>query len=201
MIEKQPLRILCSEATCILQAPPILMKKKKAVVKAMRNLIMENKKRFVLLAVVLALIVVAATVAFAIFENAGKTMPGGLNYDPDENAKPWSGDIQSADEQKGIKIPGYGEIYFQKDTDVVPITLYNPRENDCLFVFELYIDDAEEPFCTTGSIKPGDAVTEISTGGGIAEGTYTLRIKVLAFDEQTGASLNNAVVKTVLNVV
>ena len=162
----------------------------------------KDKKRLTLLTL-LIFIIIALAAAFMIFKNTDKTALGGLSYNPDANAKPWSGDIQSlsADTQKGIKIPGYGDIYFPKDTDKVPLTLYNPRENDCLFVFELYLDDAEKPFYTTGSIKPGDAVTEISTGGGMDEGEYTLRIKVLAFDAETGASLNNAVVKTALKVI
>ena len=162
----------------------------------------KNKKRFILLA--LALIIIAASAAFIIFKNTGRAVRnGGFSYSPDENAKPWSGDVQSlsADTQKGIKIPGYGDIYFPKNTDMVPMTLYNPRENDCLFVFELYLDDAEEPFCTTGTVKPGDAVTEISTGGGIDEGEHTLLIKVLTFDAETETPLNNAVVKTALNVI
>ena len=163
----------------------------------------KDKKRLILLMLVLIFIIIAMTAAFMIFNNTDKSTSGGLSYSPDENAKPWDGDIQSlnADTQKGIKIPGYGDIYFPKNTDKVSMTLYNPRENDCLFVFELYLDDAEEPFYTTGSIEPGDAVTEIRTGGGIDACEHTLRIKVLAFNAETGASLNNAVVKTALKVI
>ncbi len=163
----------------------------------------KDKKRLILPVLVLIFMIIAMTAAFMIFKNTDKTAAGGFSYSPDENAKPWSGDIQSlsADTQKGIKIPGYGDIYFPQNTDRVSLTLYNPRENDCLFVFELYLDDAEEPFYTTGSIEPGDAVTEISTGGKIAAGEHALRIKVLAFNAETGASLNNAVVKTALKVI
>lgn len=163
----------------------------------------KNKKRIITLVFALIFIIIATIAAFVISKNLDKPMSGGFSYSPDENAKSWSGDIQSpsADTQNGIKIPGYGDIYFPKDTDMVPMTLYNPTENDCLFVFELYLDNAEEPFYTTGSIEPGDAVTEISTDGGIDGGEYTLCIKILAFDAETGASLNNAIVKTALHVI
>ena len=176
---------------------------KEIVVKLVNDMHIKNKKRIKMLVLALIFIIIAMTAAFVILKNMDKTASGGFSYNPDENAKSWSGNIQSqsTDTQKGIKIPGYGDIYFPKNTDTVSMTLYNPQENDCLFVFELYLDDAEEPFYTTGSIEPGDAVTEINTDGGIDEGEYTLRIKILAFDAKTGASLNNAVVKTVLNVI
>lgn len=176
---------------------------KGVVTKLANDMQIKNKKRIIILALALIFIIIAAIAASVIFKSLDKSMSGGLRYSPDKNAKAWSGEIQSpsANAKNGIKIPGYGDLYFPKNTDVVPMTLYNPRENDCLFVFELYLDNAEEPFYTTGSIKPGDAVTEISTDGGIDGGEHTLRIKILAFDAETGTSLNNAIVKTALHVM
>ena len=176
---------------------------KEIVIKLVSDMQIKNKKRIIILALALIFIIIATMAAFVILKNMNKATSGGFSYNPDENAKSWSGDMQSqsAATQDGIKIPGYGDIYFPKNTDTVSMTLYNPQENDCLFVFELYLDDAEKAFYTTGSIEPGDAVTEIDTNGGIDEGEHTLRIKILAFDAKTGASLNNAVVKTVLNVI
>lgn len=168
------------------------------------NMKAKKKERMILIFIALCVFVAAITAVIIIYKNtSGVPSAEGFQYTADENASPWSGDVRSADadDKAGIKIPGYGEICFPKDTDTVPMTLYNPRENKCLFVFELYLDDAEEPFCTTGTVSPGDAVTEISTGGGISAGEHSLRIKILAFDPETKAPLNNAVVKTELSVI
>lgn len=132
-------------------------------------------------------------------EPASISLNGGLSFE--ENTTSWDdSSMAQNDDQSGIRIPGYGDLLFPANTDLVPLTLYNPKENDCSFVFELYLNNSGTPFYSTGKIPPGQAVEEIRTGG-LAAGEYVLRMKILTFDQETGAPLNNAVVKTKLTVV
>lgn len=163
----------------------------------------KNKTTRLLIFFIAALAVIAAAIAAVIiFTQSGTqtlSLHGGLEFE--ESASSWDDSAMSKDPaQPGIKVPGYGDLLFPADTDVVPLTLYNPKENNCNFVFELSLDNSDEPFFRTGLIPPGEAVTEIKTGG-LAAGDYSLQMKILTYDTETGTPLNNAVVKTKLTVV
>lgn len=101
----------------------------------------------------------------------------------------------------GIAIPGYGTIYFAEGETVVPLTLYNPKENDCLFKFEIYIDQSTEPIFTTDLIEPGKATEYAELKNGLTAGEYTLKIKVCTYTADDLSPLNNAVVSATLKVI
>ncbi|MGN0661392.1 MAG: hypothetical protein ACI4JX_06690 [Oscillospiraceae bacterium] len=124
----------------------------------------------------------------------------GFKFSEDPNAIEWSETIQnSSGKNSGIKIPGYSTIYFSACDCTVPMTLYNPKENDCGFIFELYTDN-NEPFYTTGLINPGMAIEQLYLDKSFSKGKYDLTIKITPYDPQSGATLNCAEIKTDLIV-
>lgn len=127
----------------------------------------------------------------------GPSQSGGLSYLPDADAADWSSGVSQT---SGIKIPGYGEIYFPSQTQDVSMTLYNPKENSCNFVFSLYINDAESPIYTSGAVAPGKAVTDFTLNQPLEEGSYALHIRIDTYDQTSGLPLNNAVLTTKLTV-
>ena len=151
----------------------------------------------ILIAVVLAGIVFGAG---CLLTNGTQTTPGGLVLDADAHEWEPSQPIVS-DEQQGIKIPGYGTIIFPAGEENVALTLYNPKENACVFQFSLYIDDEETPIYTSDAIEPGKAVQEITLNRALQTGEYVLKIQIDPYDPQSGAKHNNAVVTAKLQVI
>lgn len=102
--------------------------------------------------------------------------------------------------QGDIAIPGYSTVYFPAGETLVPMTLYNPAQNACLFQFALYLEGEEEPIASTGLIQPGKAVQEITLARPLAPGDYTLNIQVNTYTSDMQTALNNAFVKAELRV-
>lgn len=163
---------------------------------------MDKKKKkiwIVISAIVLVLLILAGVFLFRGCQNQ-ESGSGGMIFDP--NAEPYdpSSDI-AADHVSGIAIPGYGNIYFPSDETTVQITLYNPEKNDCLFRFELYIDDENEPIASTELIEPGKAVQTVTLSRPLTKGEYSLNIKVLPYTKDDLTPLNNALVYAKLYVL
>ncbi len=125
----------------------------------------------------------------------------GISLQADANAEEWDDSAVRISAGEGIRIPGYGVIYFPQNSTEVQLTLYNPKENDCYFIFELNLEGEEEPIYASGYVEPGKAITQLSLSRVLSAGTYTLYIKVKPYDMQTQTLLNNAVVKTKLIVL
>ncbi len=159
----------------------------------------ERKQKTMLIWAAMILIALVLWVAWILPSAEGKEgiKAAGLSIDP--NAQNWNASIPS-DGKSGIKIPGYGDIYFPADQQTVPITLYNPGENDCLFAFSLYINGQTSPCAKTELIAPGTAVTQILLDDPLGAGEYDLEIKVDTFEKESCAPMNNAVVETKLIV-
>lgn len=157
----------------------------------------KNRYRFGIYLIIVLVVAALIVSAYAIRRKSGITSDTGLSIDPDTVS--WSSSIKD-EGSGGIKIPGYGDIYFPADETSVQITLYNPEANNCLFAFELYLDDDKEPIAKTGLVEPGKALTEAELSRGLSAGEYVLQIKVNVFSPE-GTSLNNAIVKTKLYVV
>lgn len=160
------------------------------------------KKRKTVLLSILALILVLVSIIGLVHScqnNKPSTESGGLILD--ENAYPYDPSANLvADNANGIAIPGYGDIYFPADETTVQITLYNPEKNNCLFRFELYIDDNTEPIASTDLIEAGKAVDSITLSHPLRAGEYTLNIKVLPYTVESHTALNNALVRAKLYV-
>lgn len=158
----------------------------------------EKKQKIMLILAAMVLIALVLWVAWAFPGANGREeiKIAGLSIDPD--AQNWSASIPG-DTKNGIRVPGYGDIYFPANQKTVPITLYNPGENDCLFAFSLYIN-GQGPCATTELIAPGTAVTQIELDDSLSAGEYDLEIKVDTFDGKSSIPMNNAVVETKLIV-
>lgn len=119
----------------------------------------------------------------------------------DENAKEYTPVDLVDDSEDGIAIPGYSTIYIPEGEKGVEITLYNPEKNNCLFEFELYIGNEENPIATTGLIEPGKAVESVELNEPLQAGNYELKIKVNTYTIDTQSKLNNAIVYADLQVL
>ena len=82
----------------------------------------------------------------------------------------------------------------------MPLTLYNPEENDCLFAFFLYLDEETEPLYTSDYVEPGMAIREVELDRGLSAGNYTLYIRIATLDPVEMTARNGASVKTSLIV-
>lgn len=124
----------------------------------------------------------------------------GLSFNPDIPEE-WSGNIE-AQGSEGIKIPGFNKIYFEAGTNQVQLTLANPADNTCYFIYELFLNDPEgEKLYSSCRIDPGMALTDITVSRSLEEGAYTLYIKVNPCDLDSGAPLNAALLKVPLIVI
>ena len=63
----------------------------------------------------------------------------GISFD--NNAVAYNLDASAEQSIGGISVPGYSTVYFPQGEQIVPITLWNPEKNTCLFQFELYIGE------------------------------------------------------------
>ena len=123
----------------------------------------------------------------------------GISFD--NNAVAYNLDAPAEQAIGGISVPGYSTVYFPQGEQIVPITLWNPEKNTCLFQFELYIGEESTPIAATELIRPGMAVKTVTLAYGLNVGEYTLKIKVNTFNAETGTPLNNALVSAKLCVV
>lgn len=147
------------------------------------------------------LIVIAILIIILLMRgcNASDSQAGGMTYD--ENAHDYTVSLPVAD-TNGIAIPGYSTVYFPSGEKNVPMTLYNPDKNTCLFQFELYINDETEPIAETGLIEPGKAVESVVLSRALKSGNYKLKIKVNTYtDDGQLTPLNNALVSAELCVL
>lgn len=120
----------------------------------------------------------------------------------DDSITEWDGKnlIAYASENPGIKIPGYSHLYFPADTQKVPITLWNPEDNDCLFLFTLYLEEENEPLYTSEFLEPDQAFEEITLNHPLPSGEYTLMIEISPYTMDKTTPLNRAQVSTELTV-
>lgn len=162
---------------------------------------MKKRKSIVLCIIAVALLLISIVGIVHSCQNWGTTQASGgmiLDY----NAEPYvPSDSLVSDSAKGIDIPGYGDVYFEAEETTVQLTLYNPAQNNCLFRFELYIDDNTEPIASTNLIESGKAVHTVTLSKPLQEGEYTLNIKVMTYTVEDHTALNNALVRAKLHVL
>lgn len=155
-----------------------------------------KKHIMICIGIVVILFVGAAGVLWGMSQSVHSSV-----YALDPDAQAWSPASSLVDQQEtGIHIPGYGEVFFPAGEQDVSITLYNPEENQCILVYSLYLDDETEPLYTSGGIEPGKAIREITLSRALSAGEYTLKLHITPYDPQTGAQLNGAEVSAALQV-
>lgn len=163
---------------------------------------MTRKKKQILTAAVIVLLLCIGVSVFVLLLKNHSTAPVQGGFTLDTNAQDYTPSVQLPSSGKeGIAIPGYSTVYFPEGETTVPLTLYNPEKNTCLFRFELYLEDQEETIASTGLIEPGKAVQEITLAHALPAGNYTLNIKVDTYTADTQMPLNNALVKAALCVL
>lgn len=155
-----------------------------------------NKKAVISIIIILVLI---GAGCFFLGHIVKGTNQNGVVFD--DNAEEYTPVDFVDDGEEGIAIPGYSTIYFPEGEKEVEITLYNPEKNNCLFEFELYIEDEGDPIAATGLIEPGKAVQSVELSEPLQAGNYELKIKVNTYTIDTQSKLNNAIVYADLQVL
>ena len=161
----------------------------------------KSSKIIVILAVCAAVIVAALASVYVIRNNQQAASAKGRVVA--DNTSEWDGSLQDNSEgQQGIKIPGYGDITMQADTNTWQMSLVNPEGNTCYFKYSLEIADTDEILYESDLIEPGKAITEFQVQKTLEQGDYTLYINVNTYTMDDSLSpLNGAQVKTTLHIV
>lgn len=129
---------------------------------------------------------------------SGDLMNPRMQIDP--SSEDWEPD-RMPENAGQIQIPGYETIAFCADETAQEITLYNPKENSCLFRFTLSIEGEEEtPIYESDLVEPGSAIQRITLNRPLSEGDYRLNIHIDTYDITTDQPLNSAVSSAELSV-
>ncbi len=157
------------------------------------------KKRVPLLitAAVAAVLIIGAIVYINIrFDN--NTI--GIQYTPDL-PEAWNENSADDNASGGIKIPGFGRLYFPSDTDKVQMTLANPNDNECYFIYSIHLNEPDgELLYTSDKVYPGMAIYDLTLYRTLEAGEYVLYIHVAPYAVSDGKQLNTALLKMPLTV-
>ena len=121
-------------------------------------------------------------------------------YVPDR-PEAWNENLSGDNASGGIKIPGFGRLYFPSDTDKVQMTLANPSDNECYFIYSIHLDEPDgELLYTSDKVYPGMAIYELTLFRALAVGEYELYIHIAPYDAKSDKQLNAALIKAPLTV-
>lgn len=129
-----------------------------------------------------------------------------MNLNPDDSYTPdqphqWSEKLPDRGNAGEIRIPGFGRVYFPSDSDKVQMTLANPVENQCTFIYTINLNEPDgEQLYTSCEIAPGTALSEITLSRPLDAGEYTIYIHIMPYDIQSGSAMNSALLKAPLTV-
>ena len=121
------------------------------------------KKQFpIFIAVFVTAVLILSVV---IFQN-GNADDGvsGIRYNSDQ-PQPWSENLPDGSNAEGIKIPGFGRLYFPADSDRVQMTLANPSDNHCYFVYTINLNESDGELLGYGFV--GDHTFTLACSGRI----------------------------------
>lgn len=164
----------------------------------------DKKKKYLIILLIIVVLFLTLGIAFAAYR-AGQEKSN-INANGvviDENASEWDKDLENVSgEQKGIQIPGYGEITIPAGETNWKITLANPKDNDCYFQYSITIDDDETPIYESDYIEPGKAITEFEVSKPLEAGEYSIYMNIATFSmDGNNERLNGASVKADLHVI
>lgn len=147
--------------------------------------------------------VVIAAVSICLIMYVHKKSDGGasgIKYTPDQ-PKQWSEEISQANQSDGIKIPGFGRVYFPSGTTKVQMTLANPSDNDCYFIYNIHLDNPDgELLYTSAEVYPGMALYDLTLSRPLNVGEHMLYINIVPYDTTSKKQLNSALLKAPLTV-
>lgn len=153
----------------------------------------KNRKIW-MIGVVLVIVLAAGITAGYFLLGDRDTASNGLKVQ--KNTIEWNQDMQSADKNADIQIPYYGDVYMEGGSDKIDMTLVNPKENDCYFVYTFILSDTGEEIYQSDLIEPGRALTEADLEDEVPAGTYKMDIRINTYTMDDQRTLNNAVVST-----
>lgn len=109
----------------------------------------------------------------------------------DGDAQSWQGnqDLHRGKAGKEIAIPGFSSLAFIADQTDQKVNFFNPAENDCLFVFSLFVDDTL--LWQSGYCPPGNGYYNIQLSEPLRNGKYSGILKIECY-RQNGEQLNGA---------
>lgn len=157
---------------------------------------MNNKKILKIVIPIVLLVVLCIAIITIVFYHP-EPKP---SLEPDSNASEWEGQ-QELDKPKTdvkqIAIPGLESLVFKEGQKEQRVNFYNPKENDCLIVFSLHIDDRE--LWRSGYCAPDKGYNDIELSEPLEKGTYNASLLHECF-RQDGTPLNSANVQFTLYV-
>ena len=161
-----------------------------------KGLIMNAKKIMKIVILIVLLIMLFADIITIIFYHPTPKP----SLEPDSSASEWDGN-QELDKPKTdikqIAIPGLESLVFKEGQKEQRVNFYNPKENDCLIVFSLHIDDRE--IWRSGYCAPDKGYYTIELTEPLEKGTYNARLLHECY-RQDGTPLNSANVQFTLYV-
>ncbi|MBR4589130.1 MAG: hypothetical protein IKO36_00585 [Bacteroidaceae bacterium] len=149
---------------------------------------MNNKKLLKIVIAVILLFILCAACTVVIY-NHPSTKP---SLEPDNDASDWQGKQElpnSKTDIKQIAIPGIESLVFISGQKTQHVNFYNPKENSCLIVFSLHIDDKE--YWRSGYCAPEKGYYTIELSEPLETGTYNAELLHECY-KQDGTPLNSA---------
>lgn len=153
----------------------------------------KSKRKWIIGGVAAAVLVVAIAAGFLLKNNRNAASDG---LKVQKNTVEWNQDMKSADEDAGIQIPYYSDVYMEGGTNTIDMTLVNPKENDCYFTYTFILSDTGEEIYQSDLIGPGRALEQVKLNQEVPNGTYKLNIRVDTYTMEDQETLNNAIVAT-----
>lgn len=132
-----------------------------------RNHREHNRTLLVMLLILLCVLLMGA-VAYLL-----KTRQGSPSSHED---KAWDTGLDSSAKggaDPGILIPGYDTVAMVADTSILPMSIGNPKENNCVMTVTLLLEDGTVLY-ESDILAPGEGMEEISLSRNIQEGTYNV---------------------------
>ena len=123
------------------------------------------KDKRILIVIILLLLAIGIAIVFK-HDNPATLLP-------DEAASSWQGKQELVKEKTDVKqiaIPGFDSLVFVAGQTEQKVNFYNPKENDCLIVFSLHIENKE--LWRSGYCQPDTGYYTITLNEPLATGTY-----------------------------
>lgn len=157
----------------------------------------KNKKRTLIFIFIIAAILLSVFIIKYVSSQYQKDS-GTPAYSKD--AVDWDGSFGEDAEEGMITIPGYDTVPLKEGSDTAKIELVNPGTNDCLFQYELILEDSDEVLYTSDMLEPGKAIMSQKLSQTLTEGDYPLIIRVNTFSKDGEESYNGSDIETTLHV-
>ncbi len=119
----------------------------------------------------------------------------------DEPIKPWKpvleeildDDKEKKDEIPQIQVAGFSSWHIPSgQTENIPVSLSNPKDNPCYFSFEIRLKDTNEVLYTSNMVAPGNEIKRININKPLNSGEYTALVHISTNELETGTEMNDA---------